>query len=204
VIKPQCPDVYAAFLIVLQQIAIVSSTLLALPIVRHNLVDTHGALVPSLPHVKDHNRKRKSLKEAGLLHSNPEGVRDPLFKDHPEFFDPLDLLQVRYEMLRAHKVDGENIVAISDRYGVSRQTFYNLWEKFSKVGSAALLSGKPGPKGASKLTLKVVSFARQQLVREADLSGSEVASRIEAKFRLKVHKRTIEKLLGELRSKKNY
>jgi len=185
-------------------IAIVSSVFHGLPILRLNLIDIHGPLVPSLPHVKDHNRKRKSLKDAGLLHPTPDRVRDSLFKDHPEFFDPQDLLQVRYEMLRAHKVDGENIVAISERYGVSRQTFYNLWEKFSKVGSAALLSGKPGPKGASKLTLEVVSFVKKQLLREAKLSGSEVASRIQAKFRLKVHKRTIEKLLGELRSKKNY
>jgi transposase len=67
-------------------------------------------------------------------------------KGRPEFFDPQDLLQVRYEMLRAHQVDGENIVALSTRYGVSRQTFYNLSEKFSKQGSAALLSRKPGPK----------------------------------------------------------
>ena len=185
-------------------IAIILSVFHGLPIWRWNLIDIHGPLVPSLPHVKDHNRKRKSLKDAGLLHPTPDRVRDSLFKDHPEFFDPQDLLQVRYEMLRAHKVDGENIVAISERYGVSRQTFYNLWEKFSKVGSAALLSGKPGPKGASKLTLEVVSFVKKQLLREAELSGSEVASRIQAKFRFKVHKRTIEKLLGELRSKKNY
>ena len=170
---------------------------------RYNHIDIHGPLVPSLPHVKDHNRKHKSLKEAGLLHPKPDRVWDPLFKEHPEFFDRQDLLQVRYEMLRSHQLDGEKIVALSARYGVSRQTFYNLWEKFSKQGSAALVSRKPGPKGASKLTPEVVSFVKKQLMREAEVSGSEVASRIHAKLRLKVHKRTIERLLSDLRSKKN-
>jgi transposase len=148
--------------------------------------------------------KYRRLKEAGLLNSVPDRVIDQLFRDFPEFFDSEDMLQVRYEMLRRHLVDGKNVVAVCKTYGVSRQTFYNALEKFSEQGSAGLLPQKPGPKGARKLKPDVLKFARRELKREPTTSGSELASRIEEKFGLSIHKRTIEKLLRDLRSKKNY
>ena len=43
--------------------------------------------------------KTRSLKEHGCLNPHAERVRDELFLSNP-FFDPRDLLQVRYEMLR--------------------------------------------------------------------------------------------------------
>ena len=147
--------------------------------------------------------KHKSLGDAGLLNPRPEQVRDPLFREHLEFFDRHDLLQVRYELLRAHLIDQESIGAICKRYGVSRQTFYNLSEKLKRHGTAGLLPRKPGPKGASKVTAEVVEFVRDELEREPGVSGETVASRIEGKFAIPIHKRTIEKLLSNLRSKKN-
>ena len=148
--------------------------------------------------------KCRGLKEAGLLNPEPDQVIDPLFRDFPEFFDSQDLLQVRYEMLRAHIVDGKSVVAICADYGVSRQTFYNVFRKFRQQGSAGLLPHKPGPKGARKLKADVLKFAQRELQREPTTSGSVLASRIEEKFRLSIHKRTIEKLLRDLRLKKNH
>jgi len=43
--------------------------------------------------------KIKRLRQSGTLHPRPETVTDPLFQDLA-FFDPHDLLQVRYEMVR--------------------------------------------------------------------------------------------------------
>ncbi len=43
--------------------------------------------------------KRERLKRAGTLNPHPERVRDPALREGG-FFDPLDLLQVRYEMVR--------------------------------------------------------------------------------------------------------
>ena len=40
------------------------------------------------------------------------------------FFDPNDLVQVKYEMLRAHVVDGISVVAAADTHGYSRAAFY--------------------------------------------------------------------------------
>ena len=49
-----------------------------------------------------HDGKRSkidALKEEGALNPAPEKLRDPKFHDS-EFFDPHDIVQVRYEMLR--------------------------------------------------------------------------------------------------------
>jgi len=43
------------------------------------------------------------------------------------------------------------VVGICQRYGVSRQTFYNLQERFLSAGTAGLLAKKQGPKGPSKV-----------------------------------------------------
>jgi hypothetical protein len=46
------------------------------------------------------------LAETGLLHANPAAVRASLFTGGGDFFLPQDKVQVKYEMLRAHLVDG--------------------------------------------------------------------------------------------------
>jgi hypothetical protein len=46
--------------------------------------------------------KRDALKRHGTLNPHPDVVTDPLFQTG-EFFDPGDLVQVKYEMLRSRK-----------------------------------------------------------------------------------------------------
>ena len=152
---------------------------------------------------EDSPTKRQHLEDAGLLHPSPEQVKAPLFHDYPAFFDAHDQLQVRYEMLRAHLVDKQNVVAICQRYGVSRQTFYNLQARFARQGTAGLLLKKPGPKGPPKLTTEVVAFVAQQLQQHPQPSARTLVVSIERRFGISFHKRTLEKLVTELRSKKN-
>ncbi|MGH8602042.1 MAG: helix-turn-helix domain-containing protein [Gammaproteobacteria bacterium] len=148
-------------------------------------------------------RKQQSLREAALLHPEPERVQDSLFLAFPAFFDPHDQLQVRYEMVRSHLVESHEVVGICRRYGVSRQTFYNVQERFLSEGSAGLLVKKPGPKGPSKLTAKVRQFVEQQLQHDPQLSPRSLRSQLKEQFDLTCHPRTLERLLNELRSKKN-
>ncbi len=148
-------------------------------------------------------RKQQHLREAGLLHAEPERIRDRLFLECPAFFDPHDQLQVRYEMLRSHLVDKRSVVATCRRYGVSRQTFYNLQDRFFREGTAGLLARKPGPKGPAKLTTEVLQFVEHQLQRDPHLSARPLVSQLAERFGVAFHKRTLEKLLKELRSKKN-
>lgn len=147
--------------------------------------------------------KLQSLRQAGLLHPEPERVQDPLFLELPTFFDPRDQLQVRYEMLRSHLVDSQAVVRICQRYGISRQTFYNVQERFLNEGSAGLLAKKPGPKGPSKLTAEVCQFVEHQLRDDPQLGARSLRLQLQEHYELEFHLRTLEKLLSELRSKKN-
>jgi len=144
--------------------------------------------------------KLRQLKQAGLLHPRPAQVRDPLFTEHPDFFDPYDLLQVRYESLRAHLVDGDQVVRVCKRFGTSRQTFYTILQKFVEKGSSGLLPDKPGPKGPLKLSVDVLRFAGTQYNHHPEVSGAALAAVIAAKFGISIHKRTSGRLLGEFRS----
>jgi hypothetical protein len=48
------------------------------------------------------DRKQRALEESGTVNPHARDVRDPAFVDS-EFFDPRDLIQVKYEM---HSFDG--------------------------------------------------------------------------------------------------
>ena len=154
------------------------------------------------PMPENPTRQQQSLRQAGLLHAEPERVQDSLFLAFPAFFDPHDQLQVRYEMLRSHLLESHEVVGICQRYGVSRQTFYNLQERFLSEGTAGLLAKKPGPKGPLKLTAEVRQFVEHQNQHDPHLSVISLLSQLEEHFAVAFHRRTLEKFLKELRSKK--
>ena len=139
--------------------------------------------------------KRRALKAQGALNATPDKVTSELFVDSPEFFDPEDRLQVRYEMLRA-PAQGEMTVADACRaFGVSRQTFYVLRRAFEARGLAGLAEGKRGRKGPLKASVEVVEFVRQARADDPGASGAEVARRVSERFGISLHRRTVERLL---------
>ncbi len=52
-----------------------------------------------MPADRRKDEKQRVLRQHATLNPRPDGVTHPLFRDS-EFFDPRDLLQVKYEMLR--------------------------------------------------------------------------------------------------------
>ncbi len=58
--------------------------------------------------------RRRALAEAGLAHPAPQSVSAPLFVAPGGFFLALDKVQVKYEMLRAHAVEGMSAIAAAD------------------------------------------------------------------------------------------
>ena len=130
-------------------------------------------------------------------------MKDPLFLERAHFFDPCDNLQIRYEMLRSHLIESDSVVGICRRFGLSRQSFYTLQEKFKQEGSAGLLPKKPGPRAPSKLTAEVLEFVLQSLQADEKISMVEIKSQIQQKFKVSLHRRTVEKLCRDLSLKKN-
>ena len=139
--------------------------------------------------------KAQMLKEQGILNPQPQSVQDPLFQGGA-FFDPRDLVQVKYEMLRRANVDGWSISAVTQAYGLSRPTFYQVRETFEKDGLPGLLPKKRGPKKAYKLTEEVISFMEDLQRKDASLKARALAQAIVERFSLTVHPRSIERALA--------
>jgi transposase len=134
--------------------------------------------------------RRRLLKESGLLHPRPEAVTAPLFNGREPFFLALDKVQVKYEMLRAHVVDGLSATAAAERHGYSRAAFYLITAAFDDAGMRGLLDEPRERRGPLKLTSDVMAF-----VASADptLSGARLVSEVEARFGVSLHRRTIER-----------
>ena len=110
--------------------------------------------------------KIDALREGGTLNPAPEKLRDPKFHDS-EFFDPNDIVQVRYEMLRRVSVDKASVTQVADEYGVSRPTYYQAKASFDTAGIAGLAPAKPGPRGPHKIDDDVLAFLRARLPPES-------------------------------------
>ncbi len=140
--------------------------------------------------------KCDTLREHATLNPHPEQVTDALFQAHP-FFDPRDLVQVRYEMLRRVIVEGQPVQATAAAFGFSRVTLYQLRKRFEAEGLAGLLPRPKGPQRAHKLSAEVMAFLVQTLETEPELRAVDLQQRVARKFGLSVHVRSIERALSQ-------
>jgi transposase len=148
---------------------------------------------------KKTNPKEDALREQGTLNPRPELVDDPLF-DASEFFDPRDLVQVKYEMLRQAQDQGKSVTHCAANFGFSRPSFYEAQKAFEASGLAGLVPKKRGPHGPHKLTEEVMQFVDEILLEE-EATPAELVERISERFEIDVHPRTIERAI-ERRKKK--
>ena len=135
------------------------------------------------------------MAEDGTLNPAPEKVGDPKFQEDG-FFDPRDIVQVKYEMLRRVSVDKASVTEASDEYGVSRPTFYQARADFEGAGLAGLVPRKRGPRGPHKLQGEVLAFLKAQVDPGEPIRARELTDRVRAMFGLDVHPRTIVRALG--------
>jgi transposase len=145
--------------------------------------------------------KQQCLREQGVLHRRAEAVTDALFIEL-DFFDPRDLLQVKYEMLRRVETDGYSVSAAAAAFGLSRPSFYEARAAWQREGLAGLLPRKRGPHGGHKLTEEVVTFLLRLAVEDAALTPSALAARVAAHFGVQVHPRSIERALQRAEKKR--
>lgn len=139
--------------------------------------------------------KIAALLEEGTLNPDPALVGDPRFQTH-EFFDPRDLVQVKYEMLRRVSVDKMPVTQIASEYGVSRPTYYQAKASFDESGIGGLVPKKRGPRGPHKLRGKILAFVEKQHVAGGPIGARELAKLIRQKFSVDVHPRTIERAIA--------
>jgi transposase len=145
--------------------------------------------------------KPDALRRQGSLNPHPERVQDPLFAT-TEFFDARDLVQVKYEMVRRVRVDGQAISHSAAAFGFSRPAFYHAQAVLERGGLAALVPKRPGPRRSHKLSEEVVDFLLQEQLKDPALRPLELASRVQERFGCKVHPRSVERALARREKKR--
>ncbi|MET8518111.1 helix-turn-helix domain containing protein [Streptomyces sp. NPDC005077] len=138
--------------------------------------------------------KMTALVASRTLNPRPQAVVDEVFA-RSVFLDPYDLVQVKYEMVRRVRVDKVPVTQAAAQFGFCRQSFYVIAAALDAGGPAALVPGKPGPKGPRKLTDEVMEFIEGLLEADSSLRSRQLAEAAFERFGLTVHPRSVEKAL---------
>lgn len=139
--------------------------------------------------------KVEALRAERSLNPRPEAVIDEEFAAS-EFFDARDVVQVKYEMVRRVRVEGEAVTRSARAFGFSRPSFYEAAAALEAGGLAGLVPGRPGPRRAHKLTEEVMAFARRRLEGDPSLRSVDLVEAIAERFALRVHPRSVERALA--------
>ncbi len=132
----------------------------------------------------------RTLEETGLVHPRADQVSATLFTGDHSFFLPDDKVQVKYEMLRAHLLEGITAGESARIHGYSRAAFYLVLRAFDQRGMLGLLDEKRGRRGPLKITPDIRSFLD---AADPSRSGAELAREIERRFGVGLHRRTVER-----------
>ncbi len=118
-------------------------------------------------------------------------VIDPLFRDSA-FFDPNDLVQVKYEMLRSVQKEGRAVVEDAQAFGLSRPVFYVTQAVFQREGLPGLLPRKRGPKRPHKLNDEAMTVLLEAIQAAGRIpKGEELATFLAQRRGVEVHPRSI-------------
>jgi transposase len=139
--------------------------------------------------------KARSLAAERSLNPRPEVIRDANFAGS-EFFDARDLVQVKYEMVRRVRVDGQSVAASSRAFGFSRPAYYAAARAVDDAGLAGLIPERPGPRRGHKLTPEVVAFAAGIRREDPSLDTAAMVEAIWSRFGVRVHPRSVQRALA--------
>lgn len=154
-------------------------------IMRHIFVYRSDSVPPN-------QQKIAALSCSGALNRHPEKVRAPLFTEGG-FFDPHDMVQLKYETVRAVEIDGRPIAQAALDFGLSRPTIYEAQQNLRQAGVEGLLPQKRGPKRARKLTPEVRRYLEELVGQKPDIKAATLVKRVRRRFGIVLHPRTVEK-----------
>lgn len=135
---------------------------------------------------------RNLLQRTHCLYPTPDRVQDARFVEHQEFFDPNDSVQVKYELLRDCHVQGCDVVSASQRFGVSRTTYYNVLRAFHQGGIPGLVGHARGRPKPLKLNDYVLGYLISEKARDPNLPASKMVERLQARYDVELSTRMIQ------------
>ncbi len=147
----------------------------------------------------DDDPKVMSLEASGTRNRHPERIRSRRFQDGG-FFDPRDLLQVRYEMVRS--TGNAPLAAVAAEFGVSVPTCVRIRRNFREGGLQALVPRRRGPRRAHKVSDEILDFIAAFRSEHGPVGARRLVPVIEERFGVSLHSRSINKALERQRSKK--
>jgi len=141
--------------------------------------------------------KKDFLNKEGLLNRRPERITHPLFLTL-DFFDPLDLPQVKYELMRSARVDNISVTEACRLFGFSREYFYRLEKAFMKHGYVSVIGSAMGRRPIIALNQEIVSFIVHRKMEEPRLSGKALRKEILHQYSIDCSGRTVERIIEKL------
>lgn len=154
-----------------------------------------------MSHPSPKDPKGEALSRHGALHPHPDAVTDPQFTGDV-FFDPRDVVQVRYEMLRRVETEGAPVAETARAFGCSRPTFYKARAALDEEGLAGLLPKKRGPRRGHKMKGEVLAAVLSAKKEDPSLSPGDLAEMVLSRFGLSVHPRTVRRTLSARKKKR--
>lgn len=146
--------------------------------------------------------KLAALRAAGAVYPQPDAVRDPLFRGHP-FFDPRDLVQVKYEMLRRVQAGGAPVTQAAASFGFSRVAYYQAQTAYDRAGLPGLVPRRRGPKEGHKLSDAVLADLERARAQDPSLGTVDLVRRVRDRFGMTVHRRSVERALARRLKKRD-
>jgi len=141
------------------------------------------------PRLARHEEMRKN----GSFNYRANNITAEIFSNST-FFDAYDLIQVKYEMLRAVEKEHHDVSSASVMYGYSRVSFYQIKKEFDKNGITGLMPKKRGPKGSRKLNSSDIEYAKEL---EKTFTKSQIVNRLKEERGIIISKRTLERELSD-------
>lgn len=138
--------------------------------------------------------KSQFLKKEKIINPRPQRVVHPLFQK-AEFFDSLDLPQVRYELLRSARSGELSITEACRQFGFSREYFYQLDRDFTERGFISILGSPMGRRPIIALNQEIVNFIIQRKIQTSNLSGEDLRQEVHKNYKVKCSRRSVERIV---------
>jgi len=136
--------------------------------------------------------KKEVLLGNGTFNRNYEKVMDARFIGD-DFFDPMDIVQVKYEMLKDVAKNGRSVSDAANGFGFSRTAYYSIKQAFDSQGVSGLTPEKPGPKQPHKLTPVYQQQIDDYITKNPGVSSSELVAVLNEHNAAGISKRTVER-----------
>jgi len=141
--------------------------------------------------------KKEFLEKEGIINPKPERVSYSLFKNL-EFFDSLDLPQVKYEMLRTARVDKVSVSDVCKLFGFSREYFYKLERAFMERGYVSLLGTTMGRRPLIAINQEIVNYIAHRKLNDSTISGESLRKEILSVYKVDCSRRTVERIIEKI------